>query len=52
MKCTAFACPCSQTHSCQARCGYWSVLEPTMNTKPIEEGTSRLTFGLSKQQLL
>lgn len=41
---------CSQTHSWQPRRVYWSGLEPTMNTKPIEEGTSRLTFGLRKQQ--
>lgn len=26
---------------------FTSLLEPPMNTKPIEEGTSRLTFGLS-----
>lgn len=37
---------CSQIYSCQSRGVYWSMLEPPMNIKPIEEGTSRLTFGL------
>lgn len=51
IKSAAFVYLCSQIYSLQSRRVYWSVLEPPMNTKPIEKGTSRLTFGLSKQQL-
>lgn len=52
MKSAAFLNLCSQIYSCQTQRVYWSVLEPPMNTKPIEKGTSRLTFGLNKQQQL